>query len=105
MNEIMEDNVSYEKKITNIPYINEDLMDKETNTDPGNTIIDIREEDIANNTEDHTRESDIRNRNRQITNINTHKNEKTDDKEKSFTEEDIKPKTEKKDEYQNVKDK
>merc|ERR1711954_265673 len=104
MNEIMEDNVSYEKKITNIPYINEDLMDKETNTDPGNTIIDIREEDIANNSEDHTRESDVRNRNRQITNINSHKNEKkrklyakkkeeTEDKEKSYKEEDRKPKT------------
>ena len=66
----------YEKKNTNVQNINEDLMDKETNTDPGNEIIDIMEEEIANNSEDHTRESDIRNRNRQITNINTHKNEK-----------------------------
>ena len=63
---------TYVKKKTNI---NEDLMDKETKTDPSNEIIYIMEEDIANNSEDHTRESDIRNRNRQITNINTHKNE------------------------------
>ena len=66
----------YEKKNTNVQNINEDLMDKETNTDPGNEINDIMEEDIANNSEDDTGESDIKNRNRQITDINTHKNEK-----------------------------
>ena len=51
-------------------------MDKETNTDPGNEIIDITEDNISNNSEDHTRESDIRNWKQQFTNIDTHKNKK-----------------------------